>query len=174
MPPIPLPAGWIEVRNTPQGMGDLEEARLILNNSSPQYQGLDQRYMIKRMHPRKIDGYYLFNLRVFLHSPDIAAFFFLRKRSEPVSYCLSPGAISTVAANNLLDQLVAISGFMKNEDHAPVLDTVSSVNPPAFTNQNLGVAFANAVQGGLLTYQGIVSNADGWPARLYRWTMVLP
>jgi hypothetical protein len=172
--PNQLPAGWIETFPTIAGLGDLDQALVLLQNSAANYAGLTEQFMLKRMHLRRINGIYYFNLRVFLRKPDIAAFFFLRGRTNPVAYCLSPGAAPAVTANDVLAQLVAISGYMENERNALPTDVVSSTNPPVFTNQNLRDAFDNAVNGGLLVGQGTIMGAPGWPPFLYRWEMNLP
>ena len=171
-----LPDGWTEVFNTPDSTPEIEEAIDLLKDSFPagQYDSLTLHYVLQTMIPRQVNGYFLFNLRIFLHADGIAAFFFLRKRYAPVAYCLSPGADEVLDAASVLAELVALCTYMKNEPNAPVLDIVSETNPPVFAHQNLTDAFAAALQKpARLNYRGEITPGEPWPPKLHRWEILV-
>jgi hypothetical protein len=170
------PDGWHEIFNFPDSIPEIEEAIALIKNSFPpgQYDSLNVHSAIKTMIPRKINAHYIFNLRVFLHDHDIAAFFYLRKLEQPMAYCLTPGALENVASGDLLDHLVAICNYVKSDPNSPGLDLVPADNPPQFAHQNLADVFAAAqVPPAKLAYRGVITPGGAWPARLYRWEIVL-
>jgi hypothetical protein len=171
------PQGWTEIFNFPDRIPEMEEAIALVKNSFPagQYDTLTVHSVLRTMIPRKINGTYIFNLRLFLHDHDIAAFFFLRKLYGPVAYCVTPGALDNVTSGDLLDQLAAICNYVKSDSNAPGLDVVPEANPPQFAHQNMADAFAAAQTApAKLAYRGVITPGGAWPARLYRWEITLP
>jgi hypothetical protein len=134
--------------------------------------------MIRTTIPRKVNGHYIMNLRVFIRKPNVCAFFFLRHIYPPTRYSLSPGALQSVSDDDVYDQLVAIGAYMNREVNNPGLEIVSETNPPAFKYSNLANAFAKALSppaGGpppRLTYAGKITVGEPWPPSLFRWDVV--
>jgi hypothetical protein len=183
--PNNLPQHWLEVFvhpdcNDPPGMANLQAAYALLRATYPEDPAdpnhrLSFKEMMRKMIPRKIGAYYLMNLRVFLRrengNSNMAAFFFLRKRFQPMAFCLSPAALDNVDSQFLHDELVKMGQWMQVQPNHPPAEVVSVSNPPDFpNNQNLDEAFDIAVnREGTLAYRGTIMPGDPWPDLLFRW-----
>jgi hypothetical protein len=138
-----IPPGWSPISSSDGSSVQSALNRLTGTFALGQYTNLNAPILQNKMQVVDSNTSLVF-LRVFsrgsLASPDISAFFFLRRLYGPLAYCLTVGADPGVATATLQSELEAICGHMRTLAGQAQLDVMHERDTPNFSDPKSNLA----------------------------------